>query len=97
MASGAEALDVLTARRPDLLISDIGLPDMDGYALMKAIRVREAASGAPPLFAIALTAFARDEDRRRAEQAGFDRYMTKPFEPTRLIQTLEKMLSKKTR
>jgi PAS domain S-box-containing protein len=82
--SAADALEVLRARPVNVLISDIGMPGVDGYELMRQVRGLPAAdrAGVP---AIALTAFARSEDRMRAMLAGFDLHMSKPIEPTELI------------
>ena len=73
--------------RPDILISDIGLPEMDGYQLMEQIRQKEAAIEAS-IPAIALTAFARSEDRTRALLAGYQAHLAKPIESTELVATV---------
>jgi CheY-like chemotaxis protein len=68
---------------PDVLVSDIGLPDEDGYALVRQIREHEAEhSGFLPV--IALTGFARAEDRTRILAAGFQAYVAKPLDPAEL-------------
>jgi CheY-like chemotaxis protein len=67
--------------RPDVLVSDIGLPDEDGYDLIR--RVRAVYSGRD-LPAAALTAFARTEDRKRALLAGFQTHIAKPVDPVEL-------------
>jgi signal transduction histidine kinase/AmiR/NasT family two-component response regulator len=74
--------------RPDVLISDIGLPDEDGYALMRSIRLAEAERADTPLPALALTAYARPQDRDLAVAAGFDAYATKPIGPADLVATV---------
>jgi CheY-like chemotaxis protein len=80
-------LSLLPAARPDILISDIGLPEVDGYDLMQRIRQLGAdAGGATP--AIALTAYARTEDRTRAFRAGYQAHLAKPVEPTELAATI---------
>ena len=66
----------------DVLISDIGMPEEDGYELLRKIRSMEGAMRATP--AIALTAFARPEDRRRALLAGFQMHLAKPIDPVEL-------------
>jgi CheY-like chemotaxis protein len=71
-----EAISMLRERRPDVLLSDIGLPSEDGYALIR--RVREIDATLP---AAALTAFASIDDHRRALEAGFQAHVTKPIEP----------------
>jgi PAS domain S-box-containing protein len=82
-ASAAEAMDLFRAGRPDVLVSDIGMPDQDGYALMTQIRALGIESGRH-VPAIALTALARPEDRRRAILAGFEVHVAKPVEPAEL-------------
>ncbi len=73
---------------PDLFVSDIGLPGRDGYELIARVRELEAAAGRPRLRAIALTAFARPQDRERALSAGFDQHLGKPLQPHLLLQAL---------
>jgi CheY-like chemotaxis protein len=82
--SAREALKLFEAAPPAVLISDIGMPVADGYPLIRAIRRKNKAEGgeAP---AIALTAFARSEDRMRAMIAGFNLHLSKPVEPTELL------------
>jgi CheY-like chemotaxis protein len=85
--SAAEALSRLNDDHIDLVVSDIGLPDVDGYDLMQRIRNRPAsAGGAIP--AIALTAYARSEDRTRAFRAGFQAHLAKPVELPELVATI---------
>jgi PAS domain S-box-containing protein len=85
--SGREALDALTTERPDILISDIGLPEMDGYQLMEKVRQRGTSEGGG-IPAIALTAFARSEDRTRALLAGYQAHLAKPIESSELVATI---------
>lgn len=73
---------------PDLFVSDIGLPGRDGYELVTKVRELEAAAGRPRLRAVALTAFARPQDRERALAAGFDQHLGKPLQPHLLLQAL---------
>ncbi|HZI89522.1 MAG TPA: PAS domain S-box protein, partial [Candidatus Polarisedimenticolia bacterium] len=89
-ATAAEAMEVLTAARPHILISDIGLPETDGYELMRRVRM----SGTPQasLPAIALTAFARSEDRMRALRAGYQTHVAKPVEPAELVATVASLM-----
>jgi signal transduction histidine kinase/ActR/RegA family two-component response regulator len=83
-ASASEALEALTRARPHVLVSDIGMPGTDGYELIRQVRQLGAAEGgATP--AIALTAFARSEDRRRAIAAGYQMHLAKPVEPSELV------------
>ena len=83
-ASAAEALAATDNQRPDLLISDIGMPEIDGYQLLRSLR----ANSDVRFPAIALTAFARSEDRTRALLAGFVAHVSKPVEPAELIATV---------
>jgi PAS domain S-box-containing protein len=85
--SAREALKLLRHTQLDILISDIGLPEMDGYELMEEIRQKHAADGGR-IPAIALTAYARSEDRTRALLAGYQAHLTKPVDPTELIATV---------
>ena len=82
--SAAEGLRLFEKHRPDMLISDIGMPGEDGYDLIRQIRAHEG-GGNPRMPAVALTAFARSEDRRRAMLAGFQVHMPKPVMPSELI------------
>ncbi|MBY0437500.1 MAG: PAS domain-containing protein [Burkholderiales bacterium] len=86
-SSGAEALRLIEARtdKPQLLVSDIGMPDLDGYQLVRQVRERLGLDGSA-LPAIAVTAFSRAEDRDRALQAGFQAHFAKPIQATRLIE-----------
>lgn len=82
--SAAEAFDIIRNQKFDLLISDIGMPDEDGFALIKKIRkLPEAQNGKIP--AIALTAYARLEDRVKALRSGFQMHIAKPIENAELI------------
>ncbi len=86
-ASAAEALALVQRERPDVLVSDIGMPGMDGYELLRRVRALGVAQGgAVP--AIALTAFARSEDRMRALRAGFRVHVAKPVDPAELVATV---------
>ena len=85
-ASAPEALDMLATGGPDILVSDIGLPDVDGYELIRRVRSLEGPVASIP--AIALTAFARYEDRTRALAAGFNAHVPKPVEPGEMLITV---------
>ena len=87
VASAREALQLLDVQWPDVLVSDIGLPDEDGYSLIRQIRLRERERGGS-LPAIALTGYARADDRQRALAAGFQAHVAKPVEPAELIATI---------
>jgi PAS domain S-box-containing protein len=79
-----EALDALEREPVDLLISDVGMPHRDGYALITALRELERTRGRPPLPAVALTAFATRDDRDRLLAAGFQLHVAKPIDPDTL-------------
>jgi PAS domain S-box-containing protein len=82
--SAAEAIEELLTSPPDLMISDIGMPDMDGYELIRKVRSLPAESGAR-VPAIALTAYARVEDRMQALRAGYQMHVPKPVEIAELV------------
>jgi CheY-like chemotaxis protein len=83
VASGAEALAALQRINPDVLVSDIAMPGMDGHRLMRRIRSLDAGRGGT-IPAAALTAYATNSDRTRAMLAGYQVYLPKPFEPAEL-------------
>ena len=86
-STALEALAFVEEERPDVLVSDIGMPDVDGFELIKRVRaLGEKRGGKVP--AIALTAFARSEDRTRALHQGFQVHVSKPVEPAELIATV---------
>lgn len=87
VASAGEALEVIEVERLDALVSDIGLPDEDGYALIGKIRQREAKHGGF-LPAVALTGYTRAEDRARILAAGFQAHVPKPVEPVELTAAI---------
>jgi CheY-like chemotaxis protein len=87
VATVREAIEVFDEGPPDALVTDIGLPDEDGYALIQSIRQRDAAHGGS-VPAVALTGHARPEDRARSLAAGFQAYLSKPVEPDELIATV---------
>jgi len=82
--SAAVALAAFDEWRPDILISDIGMPGEDGYTLMKKWRERESERGLH-IPAIALTAYARPEDRQRALSVGYESHVPKPVAPEELL------------
>ena len=89
--SSREAFEALLQSAPDVLIADIGMPEEDGYALVRRIRALDRDRGGS-IPAIALTAYARVEDRERALAAGFQRHVTKPVEPQTLISIVAEVL-----
>jgi len=92
--SASAALQALDRSVPDVLVSDIGMPEEDGLSLLRRVRARSSAGGGS-IPAIALTAFARAEDRARALLSGFDAYVTKPLEPITLISAIAKLTGKR--
>jgi CheY-like chemotaxis protein/anti-sigma regulatory factor (Ser/Thr protein kinase) len=92
--SAAAALAILDEWRPDALISDIGMPGEDGYAMIEKLRKRERERGERRLPAIALTAYARVEDRLRALSAGYQAHVTKPVEMTELLTVIASLLNR---
>jgi signal transduction histidine kinase/CheY-like chemotaxis protein len=89
--TAGEAFEAVQSVRPDVLISDIGMPDEDGYRLIQRIReLPPSAGGRTP--AIALTAFARAEDRTRALRVGFQTHVVKPIEPAELLAVVASLV-----
>lgn len=88
--SATEGLRVLDTFAPDIILSDIGMPDEDGYSFIRQVRERPAAAHTP---AVALTALARSVDRTQALQAGFQAHVAKPVEPPELIAVIRSLLS----
>lgn len=85
------AFELLTLHQPDLVVSDVGLPDEDGHALMRRVRsLGGDEGGATP--AIAVTAYATTADRRAALAAGFDDYLTKPLDFSRLLGAIHQLV-----
>ena len=82
--SVAEAMELIQSERPDVLISDIGMPGEDGYSLIRRVRALGGEIGGK-VPALALTAYARSEDRIRAVAAGYQMHVAKPVEPAELI------------
>jgi len=91
--SAAEAMALLEEMRPDLLLSDIGMPECDGYQFIQRVRALPAARGGKTP-AIALTAFARSEDRTRAMVAGYQVHLAKPVEPHELLATVGSLVGR---
>jgi signal transduction histidine kinase/ActR/RegA family two-component response regulator len=87
--SGQEALDRISAAAPDILLCDVGMPEMDGFTVIQ--RLRAAGETFP---AIAVTAFARTEDRIRTLQAGFDMHVSKPVDAREVLTSIATLLRK---
>jgi signal transduction histidine kinase len=92
--STAEALKAFREWKPDLLVSDIGMPVEDGYALIRKLRKLRLKS-AREVPAVALTAYATKEDKARALEAGFQVHVPKPIEPGALIKTIVAIMGRK--
>jgi signal transduction histidine kinase/ActR/RegA family two-component response regulator len=91
--SASEALKTLIDWRPDVLMSDIAMPDEDGYSLIGKVRsLPRDKGGATP--AAALTAYARDEDRRRALDAGYQMHISKPVTSTQLVTLIARLVGR---
>lgn len=94
-ASANEALGLLRWWRPDVLVSDIGMPDEDGYALLRRVRALSPEQGGL-IPAIALTAYAGGQDRQRALESGFQAHLAKPVEPSTLVNTISRFINQRT-
>jgi PAS domain S-box-containing protein len=93
VSSATQVLEVIAELKPDVLVSDIGMPGMDGYALIRQIRARteEEGGGVP---AIAVTAYAGEYDQRQAMEAGFQLHVPKPVEPDILAAAVGRLGSR---
>ncbi len=89
-ASAEEALSVLKRFRPHVLVSDIGMPDEDGYSLMRRVQVLDPAAGGG-IPSLALTAYTRGQDKNRALMAGFTMHIGKPVNPDDLIMAVSNL------
>jgi CheY-like chemotaxis protein len=93
-ASGSEAMERILARRPDVLVCDIGMPGEDGYSLIRRLRFLEEGQ-ASALPAVAVSAYARSEDRTKAIRSGFQNHLAKPVEPTELVAVVRSLAGRK--
>jgi len=91
VTSAGEAIATLARAQPNILLSDIGMPDMDGYMLMRQIRAMPPEQGGQ-ILAIALTAYAGEIDRQQALEAGFQHHLAKPVEPDELVKVILNLL-----
>ncbi|MEP0917815.1 ATP-binding protein [Leptolyngbya sp. DQ-M1] len=85
--SAKAALNVLSNSCPDVIVCDIGLPEMSGYEFIQQVRSRPVEQGGR-VVAIALTSYASDNDQKRAIESGFHQHLSKPVEPERLLKTI---------
>ena len=90
--SAPDALAALQSTRPSVIVSDVGMPGMDGYQMIRSLRADEARDSRIP--ALALTAFARSEDRKRSLQAGFQAHLAKPFDVAELVLLVAALVDK---
>jgi CheY-like chemotaxis protein len=90
-SSAAEALELMHRERPDVIISDIAMPEHDGYWLMQQVQ-RIAAEGGRAVPCIALTAFANETVRRRALATGFAAHLSKPLNPDELVKAIKPLI-----
>ncbi|MBE9039069.1 response regulator, partial [aff. Roholtiella sp. LEGE 12411] len=93
VASVQEALQLLLQWKPDVLVSDIGMPQEDGYSLIRKLRSQPPEQGGK-IPAAALTAFARAEDRMRAIQEGYQLHLPKPIEPAELATVVASLVGR---
>lgn len=93
VASVPEALQVISQCKPDVLVSDIGMPEEDGYSLIRKVRLLPPEEGGK-IPAAALTAYARSEDRRRAIQEGYQLHLPKPIEPAELATVVASLVGR---
>jgi len=84
--NGQEGLEVIQAHRPRFVISDLSMPEMSGWELIEALKQGDRPIAEIPV--IALTAHAMDDDRRRAINAGFQNFITKPLQPEKFIKQI---------
>lgn len=88
--SASKALEMLEDFKPDIILSDVGMPEMDGYEFIRRVRAHRDRASTP---AVALTALARSEDRTRALKAGFQTHVAKPVEPAELVAVVASLVS----
>ena len=93
-SSASEAIARILAARPDVLVCDLGMPAEDGYSLIRQLRVLEESQDSV-LPAVAVTAYARSEDRTRAIRCGFQNHLAKPVEPAELLAVVSRLAGPK--
>ncbi len=91
VASAKEALQALAESEPDMMLSDIGMPETDGYMLMRQVKALQALQ-AKQIPAIALTAYAGEIDQQQALESGFQKHMSKPVEPEELVKAIATLI-----
>jgi signal transduction histidine kinase/CheY-like chemotaxis protein len=90
-SSAAEALETIARRSPDVVLADVGMPEEDGYSLIRKVRAREQQQTAVRLPAIAVTSYAAVKDRERAIAEGYDSHVAKPVDPDALVRAITKV------
>jgi CheY-like chemotaxis protein len=85
---GPQGLEIARAKTPSVALIDIGLPGMDGYEVARRLR---ALAGGSRMYLVALTGYSDPDDRRRAEEAGFDAHVVKPVDPDELTRLLVRL------
>jgi CheY-like chemotaxis protein len=93
-SSAAEARECYRARRPDVIVSDISMPDEDGRSLIRSVREMERLSGARPVPAIAVTGISAYL-RAVSIDSGFQEHITKPVDPWRLVETIGRLVAER--
>lgn len=93
VSSAIEALQIFSQLQPQLLISDIGMPQMDGYRLLERIRQLVVAEGKQRIPAIALTAYAGEANQQRSLEAGFQLHLAKPIDPKTLVEAIVQLMA----
>lgn len=92
--SATEALNALADFQPDILLSDIGMPEVNGYTLVRQVRALPPEQGGT-IPAIALTAYAGEIDYQKAMSAGFQQHLAKPIEPEVLVKTIASLVQQR--
>lgn len=94
VASADEALREMKRQKPDVLVSDLGMPDQDGYELIRKVRELEIKLEARAIPALALTAYAKAEDRVRALADGYQVHLSKPVEPAEFVLVVANLVGR---
>lgn len=92
VSSASAALKVLAEFKPDVLVSDVGMPKMDGYEMLRQVRASESENG-HKILAIALTAYAGEVEQQKAIDAGFQMHLSKPVEANTIVTAVAKLVS----
>jgi CheY-like chemotaxis protein len=95
-ASVREGLAAFDRELPDIILSDLAMPDQDGYELIRSVRERPAESGGL-VPAIAVTAYARPDDETRSLSSGFQVHLTKPIDPVELFSAVDRLRPERAR